>query len=109
MADGLGERVRLGCVVESIDVAPGGCSVGLPGGERVSADAVVCALPVGPLRDVAVRGVSAERLESLHRQRSAPAAKTVAAYPTSFWTVAGATTEGSGRLSGSSATASCPR
>ncbi len=35
---------------------------------------MVCALPVGPLRDVAVRGVSAERLESLHRQRSALAA-----------------------------------
>jgi hypothetical protein len=34
----------------------------------------VCALPVGPLRDVAVRGVSAGRLESLHRQRSALAA-----------------------------------
>jgi monoamine oxidase len=94
MGEDLGERVRLGCVVESIDVAPSGCSAGLCGGERVSADAVVCALPVGPLREVAVRGVSAERLDSLHRQRSALAAKTVAAYPTSFWTVGGATTEG---------------
>jgi monoamine oxidase len=94
MADELGERVRVGCVVEAIDVAPSGCSVGLRGGERVSADAVVCALPVGPLREVAVRRVSAERLNSLHRQRSALASKTVAAYPTSFWTVGGATTEG---------------
>lgn len=71
MAEELGERVRLGCVVQAIDVAAGGCSVDLRGGERVSADAVVCALPVGPLRDVAVSGVSAERLDSLHRQRSA--------------------------------------
>lgn len=94
MAEELAERVRLGCVVESIDVAPGGCSVGLRGGERIGAEAVVCALPVGPLRDVAVTGVSPERMESLHRQRSALAAKTVAAYPTSFWTVGGATMEG---------------
>lgn len=71
MAEELGERVRLGCVVQAIDVAAGGCSVDLRGGERVSADAVVCALPVGPLRDLAVSGVSAERLDSLHRQRSA--------------------------------------
>jgi monoamine oxidase len=71
MGEELGERVRLGCVVEAIDVAAGGCSVGLRGGERVSCDAVVCALPVGPLREVAMRGVSAERLDSLHRQRSA--------------------------------------
>jgi monoamine oxidase len=94
MAEELGERVRLGCVVESIDVAPGGCAVGLRGGERIAAEAVVCALPVGPLREVAVTGVSPERLQSLHRQRSALAVKTVAAYPTSFWTVGGATTEG---------------
>ena len=94
MAEELGERVRLGCVAEAIDVAPRGCSVILRGGERVGAEAVVCALPVGPLRDVAVSGVSPERLESLSRQRSALAVKTVVAYPTSFWTVGGATTEG---------------
>jgi monoamine oxidase len=74
MAEELGERVRLG--------------------ERIGAEAVVCALPVGPLRDVSVSGVSPERLESLHRQRSALAVKTVVAYPTSFWTVGGATVEG---------------
>jgi monoamine oxidase len=94
MAEELGERVRLGCVVEGIDVAPGGCEVSLRGGERVGAEAVVCALPVGPLREVAVTGVSAGRLESLHRQRSALAVKTVVAYPSSFWDVGGATTEG---------------
>jgi monoamine oxidase len=94
MAEELGERVRLGCVVETIDVAPAGCEVRLRGGERLAAEAVVCALPVGPLREVAVSGVSAGRLESLHRQRSALAVKTVVAYPTSFWSVGGATTEG---------------
>ncbi len=94
MTEELGERVRLGCVVESIDVAPGGCAVGLRGGETIGAETVVCALPVGPLRDVTVTGVSPERLESLHRQHSALAFKTVAAYPTSFWAVGGAVMEG---------------
>jgi monoamine oxidase len=94
MAEELGERLRLGCVVEAIDVAPAGCEVRLRGGECLAAEAVVCALPVGPLREVAVSGVSASRLESLHRQRSARAVKTVVAYPTSFWNVGGATMEG---------------
>jgi monoamine oxidase len=94
MAEELGERLRLGCVVQAVDVAPGGCQVHLTGGERVPCEAVVCALPVGPLRDVAVSGVSDARLRSLHRQRSALAVKTVAAYPDSFWSVGGATTEG---------------
>jgi monoamine oxidase len=49
---------------------------------------------VGPLRDVAVSGVSPERLGSLHRQRHALAFKTVAAYPSSFWAVGGATADG---------------
>jgi monoamine oxidase len=94
MAEELGERLRLGCVVEAIEVAAGGCAVALRGGERVEADAVVCALPAGPLRDVAVGGVSDDRLRSLHRQRHALAVKTVVAYPTSFWDVGGATTDG---------------
>jgi monoamine oxidase len=55
---------------------------------------VLSALPVGPLRDVAVSGVSEERLRSLHRQRHALAAKTVVAYPRSFWQVGGATSDG---------------
>ena len=52
----------------------------LASGEELRAEAVVCALPVGPLRDVAVTGVSDARLASLHRQRQARAAKVVAAY-----------------------------
>ena len=70
------------------------CTAFLRDGERIEAEAVVCALPVGPLRDVMVSGVSEARLDSLHRQRSALAAKTVVAYPSSFWDVGGATADG---------------
>ncbi|MEV6399082.1 NAD(P)/FAD-dependent oxidoreductase [Streptomyces sp. NPDC051907] len=85
MAAGLGDRIRLGAPVESLAVRPGGCSVGLKGGEKLTARAVVSALPVGPLRSVAVSGVSGERLASLHRQRQACAAKFAAAYDKPFW------------------------
>jgi monoamine oxidase len=51
----------------------------------LTASAVVSALPVGPLRDVAVTGVSDERLASLHAQRHSLAAKFVAAYRQPFW------------------------
>ncbi len=94
MAEELGERVRLGCVVEAIDVANPSCTVTLRSGEEIAAEAVVCALPVGPLRDVAITGVSDARLQSLHSQRSALAFKTVVAYPESFWEVGGATSDG---------------
>ena len=68
---------------------PGSVRVALADGEELAAEAVVCALPVGPLRDVAVTGVSDGRLASLHRQRQALAAKVVAAYPRSVWREAG--------------------
>jgi monoamine oxidase len=93
MADELGQRVRLGCVVEAIDVGAK-CCVRLRGGEQIHCEAVVCALPAGPLRDIAVTGVSDARLRSLHRQRHALAFKTVVAYPESFWEIGGATTDG---------------
>jgi monoamine oxidase len=93
MADELGERVRLGCVVDAIEVGRNSCVL-LRGGERIHCEAVVCALPVGPLRDVTITGVSEARLRSLHRQRHALAFKTVVAYPDSFWEVGGATTDG---------------
>ncbi|MBS1692789.1 MAG: FAD-dependent oxidoreductase [Actinobacteria bacterium] len=85
MAQELEGRIRLGSPVRSIKVAPGGCTVQLASGETVSAEAVVSALPAGPLRDLTVDGVSDERLESLHRQRHALAAKFVAAYERPFW------------------------
>jgi monoamine oxidase len=60
-------------------------SVTLAGGEVIDAEAVVCALPAGPLRDVAIGGLSDARLASLHSQRQALAAKIVVAYDEPFW------------------------
>jgi monoamine oxidase len=87
MAEELGHRVRYGTPVRRVRVAggPGGCEVVAAGGESFRASAVVCALPVGPLRDLRVEGVSAERLRSLDRQRHALAAKVCFVYDRSFW------------------------
>jgi monoamine oxidase len=90
MGEELGARVRLGAVVTALDVASDGVTATLADGERVEAAAVVCALPVAPLRDLVVTGVSDARLASLHRQRQARAAKVVAAYPRPVWRDAGA-------------------
>ena len=85
MAAELDGRIRLNSPVRAVKVAPGSCSVQLVSGEIVHAGAVVSALPAGPFRDIAVEGVSDARLESLHRQRHALAAKFVAAYSRPFW------------------------
>lgn len=85
LAEELGDRVRCDSPVRSLKVAAGSCSVELASGELVHASAIVNALPAGPFRDVAVDGVSDARLESLHRQRHALAAKFVAAYARPFW------------------------
>ncbi len=85
MAEELGHRVRYASPVTEIDASSHGCTVVTATGERHEADAVVCALPVGPLRDVHVTGVSADRLRSLHQQQHAPAAKAVFVYDASFW------------------------
>ena len=45
----------------------------------------MCAVPVGPLRNIRVEGVSDERMRSLDRQRHALAAKVVFTYADSFW------------------------
>jgi monoamine oxidase len=96
MAADLGERVRLGAVVESISAdgagdAPGahGVRVELAGGEVVHAEAVVCTLPAGPLRSVRVEGISEARLRSLRAQRHALAAKVVVAFDEPFWQLNG--------------------
>jgi putrescine oxidase len=85
MAAELEGRIRLEAPVTRVDVAPAGCAVTVAGGERLEAAAVVCALPVGPLRAVEIRGVSDMRLRSLHRQRHALAAKGVATYRFAVW------------------------
>ncbi|KUN09163.1 amine oxidase [Streptomyces yokosukanensis] len=82
-------RIRLGSPVAALDVRPGHCTVRLACGEILTAAAVVSALPVGPLRSVAVTGVSDARLGSLHRQRQATAAKFAAVYERPFWRAAG--------------------
>ena len=101
MAAELGDRLRLGAHVVALDVRPDGARVTLAAGEELHAEAVVCALPVGPLRDLAVSGVSDARLASLHRQRQARAAKVVAAYPQPLWRAAGASglSDGEGLVS----------
>jgi monoamine oxidase len=85
MAEELGHRIHYATPVNGIRVNASGCSVTAASGERFEAAAVVSALPVGPLREVRVEGVSEERLGSLHRQRHALAAKAVFAYASSFW------------------------
>jgi monoamine oxidase len=84
LADAVGERLRLGAVVEAIDVGAT-CAVTLAGGERIEAEAVVCALPVGPLRDVRLTGLSDARLASLQAQREVLAYKAVIAFDGPVW------------------------
>ena len=84
MAAELGGRLRLGAVVRRIEVGRR-AAVTLDTGERLEADAVVCAVPAGPLRDIAIEGLSPARLASLHRQRHARAGKVAVAYGSSFW------------------------
>ncbi|HSD03681.1 MAG TPA: NAD(P)/FAD-dependent oxidoreductase [Gaiellales bacterium] len=84
MAEELGDRLRLEAVVRRISV-DGRVAVTLDGGERLDADAVVCAVPAGPLRDIAIEGLTTARLESLHRLRHARAGKYVLAYRSPFW------------------------
>jgi monoamine oxidase len=85
MAAELAGRVRFGAVVERIDIRRGDVRVTLADGEPIDAEAVVCAIPAAPLRDVAITGLSDARLRSLRSQRNALAAKVVVAYEDSFW------------------------
>ncbi len=85
MAEELGHRVRYATPVTRIRVSAQVCTVTTETGELFESEAVVSAMPVGPLRQVRVEGVSGERMLSLDRQRHALAAKVVFAYPDSFW------------------------
>ncbi len=89
MAQQLGPRLRFEAVVERVDVTPGRVRVTLADGERVEAEAVVCAIPAGPLREIEITGLSDARLRSLRLQRHALAAKIVVAYEDSFWQTTG--------------------
>ena len=85
MAEELGARLRYGTPAARVLVDAAGCVVTATTGERFEAEAVVCALPVAPLRRVRVEGVSDARMASLDRQRNALAAKVCFAYERSFW------------------------
>ena len=78
-------RIRYSTPVERIRVARSGCVVTGRCGERFEAAAVVSAVPVGPLRNIHVEGVSEDRMASLRHQRNALAAKAVFVYASSFW------------------------
>jgi monoamine oxidase len=85
MAADLGPRLRLGAPVSAIEVSSAGVAVSVVGGEQIRAEAVVCAIPAGPLRAVEIVGLSDARLASLRAQRHSLAAKIVVAYEDSFW------------------------
>jgi monoamine oxidase len=86
LAAQLGARVRLGAQVVGLDVRGArGAVVTLADGEQVEPEAVICALPAGPLRAVPITGLSNARLASLRAQRHALAAKVVVAYEEPFW------------------------
>ena len=90
LGEELSGRVRLEAVVRGVRVVSASeVVVTLDGGEELRAEAVVCALPAGPLRAVALSGISDERLASLGSQRQALAAKVVAAFPEPFWQATG--------------------
>jgi monoamine oxidase len=85
MAAELEDRIHYSTPVTRIEIARTGCGVETATGERFDCEAVVSAVPVGPLRRIAIEGVSPERIASLDRQRHALAAKAVFSYPGSFW------------------------
>jgi monoamine oxidase len=77
-------RIRYDAPVAAIDVGDP-CTVTLAGGEQLQAGAVVCCMPVGPLRAVEISGLSEARLQSLRRQRQIRAAKAVVALDEPVW------------------------
>jgi monoamine oxidase len=85
MAEELGHRVRYATPVTHARINVQGCRVTTATGEHFGCEAVVSAIPVGPLRRLAIEGVSRERLASLDAQRHALAAKVVFAYESSWW------------------------
>ena len=85
MAADLGSRIRYGAPVGAVEVEAEGVTVTLVAGEQIRAEAVVCAIPAGPLRAVEITGLSDERLASLRAHRHSLAAKLVVAYEESFW------------------------
>jgi monoamine oxidase len=90
MAEQLADRVRYRRQVDSVTVDKDSVAVTTTDGTTISASAVICTIPAGPLRAVRVNGLTPERLRSLRRQRHALMAKIVVAYERPFWQDAGA-------------------
>ena len=83
------ETIRFGAEVRRIEAGGGRARVTLASGEAIDAEAIICAIPAGPLRAIEIAGVSDARLRSLRSHRQALAAKVVVAYDASFWQDAG--------------------
>lgn len=88
LAAPLGERLRYASPVRAIRLGRP-CTLELAGGEELRSRAVVCAVPVEPLRGVEVDGVSEQRLRSLHRQRTLRASKAVIPLDGALWRAVG--------------------
>jgi monoamine oxidase len=85
MAEELSDRIRYETPVAKIAIGSPQCTVTLADGETIDCTAVVSAVPAGPLRDIAISGVSDERLASLHSLRHSVAIKLVLVWPDSWW------------------------
>jgi len=80
----LAGRIRLAAPVRRVELGAT-CLVTLHTGEVLTADKIVCAVPVGPLREIEIVGLSDARLRSLSRQRQLPAFKAVVPLDEPVW------------------------
>jgi monoamine oxidase len=84
----IGDRIRYSAPVVAIHVGTP-CRVVVDDGEVIEADAVVCGVPLMPLRAVEISGLSEERLRGLRAQRSTPVSKAVVALDSAVWETVG--------------------
>jgi len=84
LATSLADRIRYAAAVHAIHVGTP-CRVVIHDGEVIEADAVVCAVPLAPLRAVDITGLTQERLRALRVQRSVPVSKAVVALDSAVW------------------------
>ncbi len=85
LTDQIAPHIRYESPVTHVTVAASGCTVVTRDGTMTQSEAVIVAVPAGPLRDIHIEGVSDARLASLHAQRHARVSKVVYVFPDSFW------------------------
>lgn len=85
LTDAIAPHIRYESPVTHVTVSPSGCTVLTRDGALIHCEAVISAVPAGPLRDIRIEGVSGSRLASLHAQRHARVSKVVYVFPESFW------------------------